>query len=59
MRAETEGPSVEVFVPGSWRALDLDPATRVESIRRLAEETGQGASPELDAARRRMRARLE
>lgn len=59
MRAEREAPSVEVFVPGTWRALDLDPATRGESIRRLVAETGQGSSAELADARRLMQARLE
>jgi hypothetical protein len=59
MRSESEAPSVEVFVPGTWRALDLDPATRAASIQRLAEESGQGANGELVEARRRLRARLE
>ena len=59
MNAENEDPSVEVFLPATWRALDLDPATRGESIRRLAAETAEGGSAELVAARRRMQARLE
>jgi hypothetical protein len=59
MRSDSEAPSVEVFVPGTWRALDLDPATRGESIRRHAAETGQGAGAELAEARRQMQARLE
>ena len=46
-------------MPGTWRPLDLDPATRSDSIRRLAEESGQGAGVELVQARRRMRARLQ